>query len=525
MIKKYISIGILGVLLVSNVQISNTKFQTISKFQISIPKTHAEESLVLAFGEQLLPSLIQKKSQWDFAKLWEQDLSWGVIALNPDKAIYKPGETAFVSIGVLDEEGKQTCYSSMELEVWGPPRLRSGQASDFYELKATWRAGGIIKNDKECNTKGYTDAPDFYTTVPLGDAGTYDVRLTVRNKNGERSVTDTWIVSDTDPLFSIQRQGPTRTYPSATYTMRVDIIPREDFRGTVTETLPATFKIAGMTPQGSVGIQPFMAGITSWPEPTPTTLKWKVNWKAGETYSLLYDFQSYGASPEFYRIAPMAFMKGNAEGVQGTSVYAEPRSWQIANDDSVTDLLPQSDGDIENAGWIHQDTNACNTVTNCWEEVNDPAGSPDDLTSHIFKGTETNADITFNIDTSGITDLSTITAITVVVHCSREDANNGSSGTGGYQIDGAGFVPHGTPLSCPGKSGTWGTNTFAFTGLSIEKIVSADIEVGFRGITNREIHLSQVYASLIEFTLPVSAASDFGFGYMWGDGGRVLEDR
>ena len=46
--------------------------------------------------------------------VYTQDFLWGVLAVNPDKSWYKPGDDAFFSIGVLDETGDIVCDANVE---------------------------------------------------------------------------------------------------------------------------------------------------------------------------------------------------------------------------------------------------------------------------------------------------------------------------------------------------------------------------------------------------------------------------
>lgn len=47
----------------------------------------------------------------------EQDFLWGVLAINPNKSVYYPNETADLAMAVLDEEGKMVCGAKLSLKV------------------------------------------------------------------------------------------------------------------------------------------------------------------------------------------------------------------------------------------------------------------------------------------------------------------------------------------------------------------------------------------------------------------------
>ena len=51
---------------------------------------------------------------------FEQDFSWGVLAINPDKSIYMPNETVVLAMAVLDDEGNMVCDADVKLRIKAP---------------------------------------------------------------------------------------------------------------------------------------------------------------------------------------------------------------------------------------------------------------------------------------------------------------------------------------------------------------------------------------------------------------------
>ena len=51
---------------------------------------------------------------------FEQEFTWGVLAINTNKSIYLPGEQAYLQMAVLDEQGHTLCDANLTLEITAP---------------------------------------------------------------------------------------------------------------------------------------------------------------------------------------------------------------------------------------------------------------------------------------------------------------------------------------------------------------------------------------------------------------------
>ncbi len=161
-----------------------------------------------------------------------QDFTWGVLAINTNKSIYLPNETAKIAIAVLDETGLMVCDALLRLEIKAP----DGQAT----VLST--ENGTIKVNPECLVKGFTLNPDYETSYLTTQAGSYTMNLWAETENGIYSITDTFETRD-QVAFDVERISATRIYPPESYPVTLNITANEDFEGIITETVPEVFSI------------------------------------------------------------------------------------------------------------------------------------------------------------------------------------------------------------------------------------------------------------------------------------------
>jgi hypothetical protein len=230
---------------------------------------------------------------------YNQEFTWGVLAINPDKSIYLPAEEALIGMAVLDDFGRMVCDAEVDLEIISPKGSKN--------LLST--ADGQIKISPECEVYGVTDLPDYYTEYIFNQTGTYILRLTANTANGVKTIEDKILVMAESVDFDVQRTGPTRIYPLNKDWMRFTILANQDYSGPIIESVPASFE------------------ITSQPGLTITTvndikkLTWQANLVKGKTYNFNYEFDAPDVSPEFYVLGPLTI-----------GGWQENRQWQIASD-------------------------------------------------------------------------------------------------------------------------------------------------------------------------------------------------
>ena len=273
----------------------------------------------------------------------EQDFTWGVLAFNADKAVYRPGEEAFLQMAVLDDLGHTICNAELLLEITPP----AGEA-----VKLSTENGGITRNG-ECGPDNVIDFPDYFGYLKLEQTGEYRVSLTAETENGIRTVTDKLEVSEGEP-FEIEREGPTRIYPLADYKMRISFTAKEDFEGTIKEMIPAAFELIkqeikfdenpGGNEQGSLA--PLEAGFrlgTSENADEKVLEYSDIKLKKGDKIEISYLFDAPDISPEFYLLGPLRFIDKD-----GKEKYAEKRQWQIASDAPIQSLTVENMGVVSN---------------------------------------------------------------------------------------------------------------------------------------------------------------------------------
>ncbi|HPL95776.1 MAG TPA: hypothetical protein PLF15_03330 [bacterium] len=239
----------------------------------------------------------------------KQDFLWGVLAINPNKAVYQLGETANLALAVLDEEGEMVCDAEVELKIEDPRGA----------IKILGTKDGSIMVNEECKQKKKTNRPDYEANYEVGVEGVYQMNLTAKTPNGVYNIEDYFEARENE-LFIIERQTATRIYPvDNEYEVKIKITPRENFSGVIREIVPVKFEI-----KSQMGKVEDIQG--------KKTLVWQVNWQAGQTYDFVYSYLAPEVSPDFYLLGPMEFWAND-----GQQIFLEKRQWQIAVD-SLTDF-------------------------------------------------------------------------------------------------------------------------------------------------------------------------------------------
>ena len=183
-----------------------------------------------------------------------QDFRWGVLALNTDKTMYHPGETADISMAVLDDKGNMVCDAGLQLQI-------ANQAAGINDILSTNAASSsatesdtasssattnMITVNPQCQKHDFSLQPDYEAHYQFTKAGNYSLQLTANTTNGTHTISDTVPVIDQIP-FDVQRVSATRIYPPDTYPMTLNITAHQDFKGVVTETVPQDFTITPAT--------------------------------------------------------------------------------------------------------------------------------------------------------------------------------------------------------------------------------------------------------------------------------------
>lgn len=166
-------------------------------------------------------------------KTVQQNFSWGVLALNTDKSLYHPGETAKIAIGVLNDKGEMVCDADVTLTI-------INQSTGSSDLLST--GNGKIKVNDNCSLYKFTLQPDFESSFQFQNSGLYSFQLNAKTPNGTHAIEEYITVKEQIP-FDVRRTSATRIYPPLKYPMQFEITANQDFEGTITETVPAGFTI------------------------------------------------------------------------------------------------------------------------------------------------------------------------------------------------------------------------------------------------------------------------------------------
>jgi len=275
-------------------------FKNNGEFSVKIKKPQVLNpglyKIILRIEEEEIDAKQNTKLQ---ETIFEQDFSWGVLAINTNKSIYLPNETAYLQMAALTSNGHTICNANLILKI-------KNQKSKIETELSTKE--GTIQYSGECGPDNVTNKPDYFTYYQVGEVGNYEMKLT--NLDAGYEITDSFEVKESVP-FEVERIGPTRIYPPATYEMILKIKVNQDFQGQVIEKVPASFEV--INPLTATNTEPIAAniGVNSWDtittEGDTKQIIWQVTWKTGEVYELRYQFDAPDITPYLHLIGPLRF--------------------------------------------------------------------------------------------------------------------------------------------------------------------------------------------------------------------------
>jgi transposase-like protein len=269
-----------------------------------------------------------------------QDFSWGVLAVNTNKSIFTPRETAYLALAVLDPNGDMVCDAQLEMVI--------SSAEGEGEILST--DNGRIWPNPECEMHSITSRPDYAATYITREPGDYQMVLKATTESGVYTIQDRFLVRE-EVAFDVERLTGTRIYPLAEYPVVLTIVPSEDYTGVVTDRAPAEFGIRDMSEQEIGEVYDWLevdvgkgivTGLSTELKGGVRELTWEVEWQAGETYYLTYGFDAPNVSPDYYVLGPLTIGE-----------FSESRQWQLAIDSVPSGIIiawPGTAGNIP-AGW------------------------------------------------------------------------------------------------------------------------------------------------------------------------------
>ncbi len=229
--------------------------------------------------------------------------AWGLVSLNTNKSIYRPGESANMTIVVLDNGGHSVCNSNILMNVTDP----NGHSSIMY-------SGNGITPESQC---GLYDAK--YTTISEGN---YTVNVTAQNPSGTTNFNTSFLVSNSYP-FDIIRTTASKIDPVDNPNLFNVKIDATSFVGsgpiTIREYVPSVFDVKTDGKVKTVG--------------DTKILTWDKNLIGNKTF-VKYSYSVPLVYPQLYTL-------GSAEIHYGLNqTFTEARPWYVAVDPTVLAYIP-----------------------------------------------------------------------------------------------------------------------------------------------------------------------------------------
>ncbi|RLC38573.1 hypothetical protein DRH27_01935, partial [Candidatus Falkowbacteria bacterium] len=316
-----------------------------------------------------------------------REFSWGVLAFNSNKSVYLPDETAFLSLGVLDDGGHTICDAELYIEIEAP----DGGIAYLTTIN------GLVSRNTECRGDSVVAEPDYYADYSLADIGEYKVKIIAVTKNGVKEIYDKLVVVDSVP-FEVERIGPTRIFPPADYEMKFKIKVNEDFTGSITEYVPKDFQISsdefrvmdiasGTVKEDYINNSKFSIQEND----NERKLIWEnLNLRTGDEVEISYVFDAPDIFPEFYLLGPLETksLRFSEENRSDLVFFTELRQWQIAAD--AIDIITSTDG--THVGWTDS-TYAWDAPNNFYASRDIPKKSVNDWANYLLATSSTATDL------------------------------------------------------------------------------------------------------------------------------------
>lgn len=247
-----------------------------------------------------------------------QDFTWGVLAFNTNKALYKVGEDVNIGMAVLGDYGRTKCIAKGKIQL-NTAKIWLTITSPSGAITKLSTEGGDIWGSGDCKDRSVTDKADFQSKITAFEPGTYQVLMEAEHYLGKRSIKSSFVVEQNDSRFIIERtKFPTRIYPKVDYPVTVTIIANEDFSGYLHDIVPKNFKISQISDDGRTEMtEDFQA------------IGWETKLEKGKTYRFSYTIHFPPVAPEFYLVGPFTIGR-----------FIEKREWKIASD-SIFQLVQE----------------------------------------------------------------------------------------------------------------------------------------------------------------------------------------
>ncbi|MBI3642297.1 MAG: hypothetical protein HY222_07895, partial [Thaumarchaeota archaeon] len=225
----------------------------------------------------------------------DDQFAWGLVSLNTNKSIYKPGEIANFTIVVLDNGGHSVCDANIMMNIVDPNGLATILSS-----------GNGITANSEC---GLYDAQ--YTTK---SEGSYAVDVTAQNPSGTTNFSTSFLVQNSI-AFDVIRTAESKIDPvdnPNSFNVKIDIqsyVNQNNIQ--IQEFVPSVFDVITDANVQTVGD----TKVLSWNKDL-----------IGDKTSIQYLYSVPLKYPKLYALGPAKISYG------GNKTFDEARPWFIAVD-------------------------------------------------------------------------------------------------------------------------------------------------------------------------------------------------
>jgi len=300
-----------------SVMVRNSDGEKIPETSVHVVEKDAGSVEIVVDKAALVPDIYSVEVLDNKSTFIVQNFSWGVLAINTNKSTYLPGDTVDFAMAVLDNDGEMVCNANVDLTITSPSGVATRLSSE---------EGGIIVNEDVCQSKDFTLTPDYEASFRTTEQGTYSLSLSAQTQFGTYKISDHFQVQST-VRFDVERISATRLYPVHQYPVLFRVTPTSDYKGPVTEQVPSNFVVLPLSASDAkeytdVTADSYQRSFVVSQGESSQSLTWNVDWKAGKTYVVGYQFDAPDESPEFYTLGTLAI----------GSEIVETRAWQLAID-------------------------------------------------------------------------------------------------------------------------------------------------------------------------------------------------
>src|SRR2546425_3818216 len=224
----------------------------------------------------------------------QDQYQWGLVSLNTQKSIYKPGEVANLTIVVLDNDGHSVCNATIVMNIHDPSS----------HVRTLTSNNGIMPNS-ECGL--------YNAQYATKSEGNYTVDITAQNRSGIATF-NTSFSAQKSFAFDIVRTAASKIDPVSnpnSFNVRIDIQSFTNATSvTVKEYVPGVFRVVTDADVQTIG--------------DTKVLTWTKNLIENKTF-VEYSYSVPLQFPKLYALGPVEI---NYSG----QVFKEARQWFVAND-------------------------------------------------------------------------------------------------------------------------------------------------------------------------------------------------